>query len=178
MPRGAIFIISVWLVAAQAWAAPGVMLKDEPMLASASATAAPLLKLAKGEAVEILGRQGGWSQVRGQGKTGWVRLLSVRGGATSQTDVAGELTGVLSLGATRRDPNKVVAVAGVRGLSEEELKQARYDERALRQMEGYVASGQEAARFAAEAGLVKRELAYLPAPQSGSSGGSSWGASQ
>lgn len=178
MFRGGLIILASWLVAAAAWAAPGVMLKDEALRASASATAPTLGKLAKGEAVEILARQGGWSQVRGRGKTGWVRLLSVRGGAAAQTDVAGELQGVLSLGATRRDPNKVVAVAGVRGLGEEELKQAHFDERALRQMEGFAASGEEAARFAAAAGLARRELAYLPAPQTGAAGESSWGTGQ
>lgn len=176
------FVLLFWLGAAMAWAAPGVMLKDEPLRASASATSATVAKLAKGEAVEILGRQGGWNQVRGQGKTGWVRLLSVRGGVASQTDVAGELTGVLSLGATRRDPNKVVAVAGVRGLSEEDLKQAHFDEQALKKLEGFGVSGQDAARFAAEGGLAKREVAYLPAPQAkssgNSSGNSSWGDSQ
>lgn len=178
MFRGSFIVLAGWLAVAAAWASPGVMLKEEPLRASALPTAPTLGKVAKGEAVEILARKGGWSQVRGQGKTGWVRLLSVRGGAASQTDVAGEVQGVLSLGATRRDPNKVVAVAGVRGLSEEELKQARYDERALKQMEGYGASGPEAAQFAAEAGLVKRELAYLPAPQTGSADESSWGAGQ
>lgn len=178
MFRGGFIVLAGWFAVAAAWASPGVMLKEEPLRASASATAPTLGKLAKGEAVEILARQGGWSQVRGQGKTGWVRLLSVRGGAASQTDVAGEVQGVLSLGATRRDPNKVVAVAGVRGLSEEELKQARFDERAVRQMEGFAASGEEAARFAAEAGLARRELAYLPAAQTGTTGEPSWGAGQ
>ena len=178
MFRNGLAFCFVWLWVVSAWAAPGVMLKDEPLRATASATAAELAKTAKGEAVDILARQGGWSQVRAQGKTGWVRLLSVRGGAAAQTDVAGELQGVLSLGATRRDPNKVVAVAGVRGLSEEELKQARFDERALRQMEGLGATAQEAARFAAEAGLSRRDVAYLPAPQGQAAGDTSWGGAQ
>lgn len=165
MFRNALAFCLAWFWAAAAWAAPGVMLKDEAVRAAASATAAPVAKAAKGEAVDILARQGGWSQVRVQGKTGWVRLLSVRGGAVAQTDVAGELQGVLSLGGTRRDPSKVVAVAGVRGLSEEELRRAQFDERALQQLEGHIATAQEAARFAAEAGLTRREVAYLPAPQ-------------
>ncbi len=178
MFRGGLIMMAVWLCAATAWAAPGVMLKDEALRAKASATAPTLGKVAKGEAVEILARQGGWSQVRGQGKTGWVHLLAVRGGVAAQTDVAGELQGVLAIGAARRDPNKVVAVAGVRGLSEEELKQAHFDERALEQMDGFAATKQAAARFAAEAGLVRRDMAYLPAPQSQATGDSSWGGGQ
>lgn len=169
----------LWLsMALPAWAAPGIMLKDEALRATASATAAVVGKVAKGAPVEILARQGGWSQVRVQGKTGWVRLLSVRGGTAAQTDVAGEMQGVLALGTTRRDPGKVVAVAGVRGLSEEELKQAHYDARQLQQLDGYAVALPEAARFAAEAGLARRELAYLPEPQTPSGNGDGWGGGQ
>ena len=173
--------ILAWLLlpaALPAWAAPGVMLKDEALRATASATAAVVGKAVKGAPVDILARQGGWSQVRVQDKTGWVRLLSVRGGSAAQTDVAGELKGALALGTTRRDPGKVVAVAGVRGLSEEELKQAQYDARQLQQLDGYAVALPEAARFAAEAGLARRELAYLPAPQAPSGNGDDWGGGQ
>jgi hypothetical protein len=168
----------LWLLALPAWAAPGVMLRDDNLRSAPAATAAAVGTVAKGQAVEVLGRQGGWSRVQAQGKTGWVRLLSVRGGAVAQTDVGGELAGVLALGATRRDPGKVVAVAGVRGLSEEELKQAHYDARQLERLEGYAVSLAEANRFAAEAGLSRREVAYLPAPQVQSGGGEVWGGSQ
>ncbi|NWG86050.1 MAG: SH3 domain-containing protein [Hydrogenophilaceae bacterium] len=166
------------LVALPAWAAPGVMLRDDTLRNAPSATAAAVGSVTKGQAVEVLGRQSGWSRVQAQGKTGWVRLLSVRGGAVAQTDVGGELAGVLALGGTRRDPGKVVAVAGVRGLSEEELKQARYDARQLERLEGYAVTLPEANRFAAEAGLARREVAYLPAPQSASGSGETWGGNQ
>lgn len=155
----------LWLLAFPSWAAPGVMLRTDSLRAAPSASAASIGTAAKGQTVEVLARQGGWSQVKIQSKTGWVRLLSVRGGVATKTDVAGELQGVLSMGTTRRDSGKVVAVAGVRGLSEEELKQAHYDPGQLQQLEGYATSNAEAARFAADAGLRRRDVAYLPAPQ-------------
>lgn len=176
-PLGMWFLL-VLFAALPAWAAPGVMLRDDTLRSAPSATAAAVGSVAKGQAVEVLGRQSGWSRIQAQGKTGWVRLLSVRGGAVAQTDVGGELAGVLALGATRRDPGKVVAVAGVRGLSEEELKQARYDARQLERLEGYAVTLPEATRFAAEAGLTRRELAYLPAPQAQSGSSETWGGSQ
>lgn len=154
------------LAALPVWAAPGVMLRDDSLRSAPAATAPVLGTVAKGQTVEMLGRQGAWSQIQVGNRTGWVRLLSVRGGAAAQTDVAGELAGVLALGTTRRDPGRVVAVAGVRGLSEEELKLAQYDPRQIERLESYAVTQAEAARFAAEAGLARRELAYLPAPQS------------
>lgn len=168
----------LFLAALPAWAAPGVMLRDDTLRSKPSVTAAAAGTVSKGQAVEVLGRQGGWNQVRLGSKTGWVRLLSVRGGTASQTDVAGELKGALAVGTARRDPGKVVAVAGVRGLSEEELRQAHYDAQQLQQLEGQAVAFEEAARFAAEAGLARRDVAYLPAPQAGQGGGEAWGGGQ
>ena len=64
-----------------AWAADGgVMLRDEVMRATAAASAADVVRVARGSPVEILASKAGWVQVRHAGKTGWVRLLSVRKG--------------------------------------------------------------------------------------------------
>ncbi len=157
-----------------AWAAPGVMIRDESLRSAPSATAAGVGTVARGARVEILGRQGGWTQVRANGRTGWVRLLSVRGGEAARADVAGEIGGVVALGTTPRDPGRVVAVAGVRGLTEDELRKARFDEAQLRQLEAHAVGRDEAARFAADAGLARRDVAHLPAPRR-QEGTSPWG---
>ena len=168
-------LLATCLSATAALAAPGVMIRTEGMRSAPNATAPVVANLAQGTQVEIIGRQGGWTQVRASGRTGWVRLLSVRGGPASQTDVAGELKGVLAIGGQQRDPSRVVAVAGVRGLTEAELRNAQFSEAEVARMEGHGVTAAEAARFAAEAGLARQAVPYLAPPRAASQPASPWG---
>ncbi|TCJ15529.1 SH3 domain-containing protein [Parasulfuritortus cantonensis] len=152
-------ILLAVLIGVPAWATDGIMLRDDTLRASASASAASLGKAAKNSKVAILARQGGWTQVRAAAKTGWVRLLSVRADAPA---ASASLADVGAL-AQRRDPNKVVATAGLRGLSEEELRSAHYDAQEMQRLEGLAVSADAARKFAAEGNLSPVKLAYLPA---------------
>lgn len=164
-------LLGAWL-ALPAWAAGGQMLRDDNLRASASATSAVVGKAAKGSQVEVLTRKGGWTQIRAAGKTGWVRLLSVRA-AASEGDTTSDLGGVVSL-TRKREPGKVVAVAGLRGLNEEELRSAKYDAQELKRLDSYGVSLAEARGFAADAGLTSRSVGYLPGPQREQPAGSGW----
>lgn len=158
MPRITLFLLLAAL-ALPAWAASGVMLRDDTLRAAAAATAASLGVVRKDSTVEVLARQGGWTQVRAVGRTGWVRLLSVRTSAG-----AGGLGDVGALTA-QRDPGRVVATAGLRGLTEEELRRAQYDAAEMQRLEGQAVSADEARRHAAEGRLSAIRLDHLPAPQ-------------
>jgi SH3-like domain-containing protein len=169
--RGLMLALGLCL-AVPAWASPGVMLRDDEMRSGASATSSPVERVAKGAAVEIVGRHGGWIRIQSAGKTGWVRLLSVRGGVSEQTNALEEAKGVLGLGQRQSEPNKVVATAGLRGLNEEDLKTAHFDPGQLQKLDGWAVSEDEARRFADEAGLAHRSVAYLPAPDTDHKGSS------
>lgn len=147
--------------AAPTWAADGVMLRDDALRAKASAASAGLATVEKGRKVDILSRQGGWTQIRTGGRTGWVRILSVRSDAAAGAGGVGDVSAL----AERRDPNKVVATAGLRGLSEEELRNAQYDAEQMRQLETLAVSPDQARRFAAEGHLSGVKLDYLPNPK-------------
>lgn len=147
--------------AMSAWAASGVMLRDEVLRGAASATAPQVGNVARGAGVEVLARQGGWTQVRVGGRTGWVRVLSVRADAPASTAALG---GLVEAGTTRRDPSQVVAVAGLRGLTEEQLKTARFDAAELARLHQYAATRADAEQFARAAALQRRELGYLARP--------------
>jgi len=151
------------LVATPVFAASGVMLKGDDLRSSASASAAGIGRLDKGAAVQILGRQGGWTQVSDGSRTGWVRILSVR--STDTASAGAGLTGLLEAGGKRSDSGRVVATAGLRGLSEEDLKAAHFDAAELTKMERYQVDRAGAEQFSRTAGLQHRDLAYLPAPQ-------------
>ena len=141
---------------------PGVMLRDDALKASPSATADSVAKLGKGAKVRVLASDGGWTQIYAAGKTGWVRILSVKSEISSTPD----LGALAEAGSRPHDPGRVVAVAGTRGLDEVELKAARFNPDELVLLESYAASPGEAERFARLASLVRRDVPYLPEPES------------
>lgn len=138
--------------------ADAVMLKADVLRAAPDAASAQLLHLEKGARVRLLASQGGWSQLAGGGKIGWVRVLSV-------SSHARESIGLSDLGALGKTPQgKVVAVAGARGLDEENLKRANYDPLEVERLHGYAISRAEAEQFALAAGLQARAMPYFSAP--------------
>jgi hypothetical protein len=155
-------LLCAWSIVAPVLASPGVMSKDEDLKASASAAADVVGRVAKGATVEILARRGGWTQVSSAGKTGWVRILAVKSGASGGG--SGDLLGLVEAGTTRRDPGKVVAVAGLRGLNEEQLRLARFNPDELMQLDRYASDRADAERFARQVGLRPASIAHLPDP--------------
>lgn len=156
------WLSAISLMSSSALAASGTMLKDESLRASASAGAASVGRVAKGATVDILARQGGWTQVAEGGRKGWVRILSVR--ATSSGGAA-DLSGLIQAGTQRGDASRVVATAGLRGLNEEELKSARFDANELMKLDRYQVDRASAENYARAVGLRHRDLDYPPAPQ-------------
>jgi hypothetical protein len=137
----------------------GVMIKDDTLRAQPAATAPSAGQAAKGAEVEVLGRQGGWTRIKAGSATGWVRLLSVR------TSAPGGNVADVSAMLDKRDSGKVVAVAGLRGLSEEELKGARFDARELTMLDRFKADRLTAQQYAQLHGLHARPLEHLPKPK-------------
>lgn len=165
-------ILTLSLASTLALAAPGVALKDESLMAQPNAGAATVGKMAKGMAVEIVAKQGGWLQVQAGSGKGWVRLLSVRAGSGSSG--GGGLAGVAGVAGAvtqKSDPSRVVAVAGVRGLNEEDLKNAKYNPEEVAKLEGYTVNAQQSQAFADKSGLKASKVKALPKPESASSGG-------
>ncbi len=122
--------------------------------------------LKKGDNVDILKRKGGWMQISKGGSKGWVRMMTIRRGKPSGKPAAGtEAKGVLALASGRAGSGNVVASTGVRGLSEEELTEAKFNGEELTKLESFNISNKEAAFFAKEAKLVSRSVEFLPAPK-------------
>lgn len=140
--------------------APGVMLRDDALRASPSTAAASVAQLNRGDKVRVLTSDGGWTQVHAAGKTGWVRILSVK----SEAAAAPDLGVLVETGKRPADAGKVVAVAGARGLDEVALKAAHFDAEELARLDTYVAARADAEQFAQLAGLASRKFAYLPDP--------------
>ncbi len=139
----------------------GTALKSDELKAGPFRDAKTVAKLAVGDQVDILKKDGGWLQVNSAKGKGWVRMLSIRKGDVRKT--GSRSSGLLALSSGRSGTGKVVATTGIRGLNEEELKAAKFDEAELKRAESYSASHSAAAKFAAQGKLVARSFDYLPA---------------
>ncbi|MGE5321028.1 MAG: SH3 domain-containing protein [Hyphomicrobiaceae bacterium] len=154
----------LWVAAASALAAPGTALRNDRLYSQPSAASKVAGSVAKGASVDIVAKQGGWLRVTSGKSTGWIRLLSVRVGAGGLGGVG--LGDVMGAATTRSNPSRVVAVAGLRGLNEEDLKQAKFNSDELARLNAWHVTPAQARSFAAQAGLKTTNVAALPAPQS------------
>jgi Bacterial SH3 domain len=140
----------------------GVAVRNCKVMNEPFADAREIASLKAGDPVDIGIRKGGWLQVTTKGKTGWVRMLFVRKGADVGKALAStQASGVLGLATGRAGKGNVVASTGVRGLSEEELKGATYNEQEFSKLKKYATSTQEAQSFAKEGGLQSRRVEFL-----------------
>jgi uncharacterized protein YgiM (DUF1202 family) len=147
----------------------GTALKADDIKAEPFKDAKTLGQIAKGDKVEITGRQSGWLQVQAGSKKGWVRMLSVKRGAAGQKDAAKEIGGVAGLATGRAGTGEVVSSTGVRGLDEADLKAAKFDEAQVAKAESHAVSARDAKTFAGQAKLAAQSVAFLPEPKKGAS---------
>ncbi|HZW25545.1 MAG TPA: SH3 domain-containing protein [Gallionella sp.] len=141
----------------------GTALKADDIKAEPFRDAKTVAKLATGDKVDIVKKDGGWYLVASTKGKGWVRMLSIRKGDAVKG--GGDASGLLALSSGRAGTGKVVATTGIRGLNEEELKAAKFDEAEVKRAESYATGKQDAAKFAAAGKLSARPFDYLPAPK-------------
>lgn len=155
--------ILLWCGAAQA-AETAYMVRATALKAKPFADAETVAMLEEQGRVAVLARQGSWMQVKATAGTGWVKMLSVRlgqpGAQPAQSGDSG-LGKVFNLATTGSSGSTVTT--GVRGLSEEQLKNAQPNPEAFKAMQGYMAKKDEAQKFAKTGQLKSEKLDYLGA---------------
>jgi len=146
--------------AATALAEPVKIERDGALRAEPKADAAVVANLSAGADGEALARQGVWVQVKSGDATGWLFSFNVRfgsSGASGETSGGGAVLGRV-FGSHRPS---VTAAVGIRGLGEEDLKQAQFDGGQLQQLDGFAATREQAETHAAQAGLTASRIEYL-----------------
>lgn len=164
-------VLVLCAAAASASAAPGTALRNDKLYSQPSAASTVAGSVAKGASVDILAKQGGWLRVTSGKATGWIRLLSVRAGAGGAGGAG--LGDVVGAATTKSDPSRVVAVAGLRGLNDEDLKQAKFNGDELARMNALSVTAAQARSFAAQGGLAVANVPALPEPKRANTS-SSW----
>ena len=131
-------------------------IKMDSLRAEPFADAKTVGSLAKNESLEILAKKGAWLQVKSKKSTGWVRLLSVKRGGASNSG-----SGFSDIASGRTGTGKVVSTTGIRGLSAEELKAAKFNEDEMKKMESHTLSANDGQSFANAGGLSATKMTYL-----------------
>jgi hypothetical protein len=138
----------------------GSALKNDSVRFEPYADAKITGNLSRGDTIEILKKQGAWLQIKSKKITGWVRLLSVKRGSASTSN---QTSGVLAVASGRAGTGQVVSTTGIRGLSEEELKAAKFNESEIKKLESYTLNADQGRQFANSGNLEKVVFSNLKA---------------
>lgn len=147
---GVILLVASPILSSHA-AEKGTALKTDTLRKEPFADAKTVGNLNRGDNVDILSKKGAWLQIKTKNSSGWVRLLSVKRGSLAAS--GSSVAGVLDVASGRAGTGKVVSTTGVRGLSAEDLKAAKFSEPEVKLLETYTADTAQAQRFASEGGL-------------------------
>ncbi len=157
------FLISVTVSTTAASAAErGVVLragdiKVQPFIDAASATT-----VTANEPVTVIDRKGGWMEVTAAGKTGWIRMLNVRlAGADTAGSAAHSGNLLTSASLLRTGSSGKTVTTGVKGLGEENLRNATVNTAELAKLSTLAVDPAEATANAKRSGLKETQADYL-----------------
>lgn len=132
-------------------------LKQEPF-----ADAQTLATLPASSAVEVIKRQGGWIQVKAASNEGWLKMSSIKLGGGNAGKGDSGLGSLINVARSGRSGNTGVTVAtGVRGLSPEDLKNAKPAPEAVKKLDSFPAGKNEAQSFANSGKLKSQSVEYF-----------------
>ena len=122
--------------------------------------AATVARLNENASVSIVKRQGGWVRITSKAGNGWVKMLSLRSGSTATKRGDSGLQSLFNVG--RTGSSGITVATGVRGLSEQDPKNAQPNPRELEKLQNYAVNRAKAEKFARDAKLKSQQLDYLP----------------
>jgi hypothetical protein len=113
--------------------------------------------LQENAAVQALERKGGWTRVRAADGEGWVRMLTLRFGATPKPGASGA-SQLFNVARTGTSGTQVTT--GVRGLDAEQLVNAQPNAAELAKLEKFAAERGAAEKFASQGKLAAQPVDY------------------
>jgi len=137
-----------------------VDLKQEPFADAATITNVPAATT-----VDVIKRRGGWVQVKpAGGSEGWLKMTSIKYGDAPAAKGESGWGSLLNVARSGRSGNTGVTVTtGVRGLSPEDLKNARPDTDAVKKLDSFPKGRSEAQTFASAGKLQGQQVEYIAA---------------
>lgn len=161
-------LLPALLTVSAACAEPAQTTRDTELQAQAQADAATLATLPQNTQVDVLRRSGAWSEIKtATGQTGWVRMLSLKlegAGAVPSVAASGTANPIGALGnllVSGRSSNSATVTTGVRGLTEEDLKNAQANPSELEKMKKFAIGKTAAQTFAQRTKVTPTRIEYL-----------------
>ena len=158
-----VMLAAALLVAASAAAQQVTLERNSALYAEPRLDSSQVTQLKLGATGEVIGKQGAWLNLRTPGGSGWLFSFNVRfqskqagAGDSGAGSAAGRLFG------PRRSVS-VTSTIGIRGIEEEDLKQASFNADQMKLLDGYVATEQVAERSARATGLAPVNVEYMDA---------------
>jgi len=109
----------------------------------------------------ILQRKGGWYQARtGSQQIGWVRMSTIRLGEL-KTGGSGIGDTLRFLNSGRSGSSGVTVATGIRGLDSADVANAKPDHHAVKHLEHFHVSADQARAYASQGKLKSRKLGYM-----------------
>jgi hypothetical protein len=133
----------------------GMVIRAGDLMAQPFIDAAKAGPLAPNQPVTILERRGAWANVDSNGAKGWVRLLNLR----LQPGAARPGTGAAS--ALRTGSSGRTVTTGVKGMDEEDIRNASPDEAQVAELGTLAVSADDARADAQTKPLAENSVAYL-----------------
>lgn len=146
-----------------------IVVRPASLKEKASFSAKTLKQMGLGYQVLILSKQGGWILVEGtqDKRRGWLRSYQIRSNIDKKTfqsvqqktsgnavaNFARDTSALLNSPKKQNKNKGVVATIGIRGLSEQELKQAKPNPTELKRMQSYASNRKLAKQFARQGNL-------------------------
>jgi len=165
MPALRMMLAAFFLAAAPAAAQQVTLERDSPLYAEPRLDASQVTQLKLGATGEVVGKQGVWLNLKTAGGSGWLFSFNVR--FQSQQAGSGD-SGTGSTAGRLFSPRRTVAVTssiGIRGIEEEDLRQATFNAAQMKLLDGYVATRQAAERGARASGLAPEQVDFMGTKQ-------------
>jgi hypothetical protein len=133
-------------------------LYGEPRLESTQ-----VAQLRQGATGEVIAKQGAWLNLKTAAGTGWLFSFNVRFQSDSAEGSSSGSGSALGRVFGPRQRVSVTSTIGVRGIEEEDLKQATFDAEQIKLLDKYAATKEAAEKGALGAGLSRVSVDYLDA---------------
>lgn len=162
-----------------ALAETAITIKETELKKDATMDSATIATLPGKSQVEVLKRQGGWTQVKPAAEPqGWVKMFNLKyGDGSAKSEGGGGLGSLFNV--ARTGSSGTTVTTGVKGLdiTKDTLQNANPNPNELKHMHSFTVSKAEALKLASSANLRKQSVDYAEAGSSRSSGSSSSGGS-
>ncbi len=176
MTKPVLAFVILLAIAAGAHAESALTTRSTELQEQSQSDAATLATLPANTRVDVLRRSGAWSEVKtAEGQTGWVRMMSLKLGSDSAAPAAGKsgsgnpAQALSSLLASGRTSNTATTTTGVKGLTTEDLQNAKANPAEVQKLQKFASGKDVAQAFAQRSSLEPVKVDYLAEPDAGES---------